>query len=91
MTPSADILDKLKGIVRDRVETWVMLAAMLFFATHISVILWKRAAQIKDFENTLSWLLSALVIVLITFVAGEVAQKPKRKSPKLPTLGDTPS
>lgn len=88
--PASDVLDKLKGIVRDRLETWALIVGMLFCAGWISQILWKRAAQIKDFENVLSWLITALVVLMITLVAGEAVQKPKReRHPKQPALGDT--
>lgn len=76
--PTGDVLDKLKGLVRDRTETWAMLAAMLLFAGEIVHILGWRT-NIKDYENALSWLIGALVATLVTFVAGEVMQKPKRE------------
>lgn len=86
-----DVFDKVKGVVLDKIDRWLLLGLILFFAGHATLILGWRTS-IKDYENALSWIIAAIVILAAVFVAGEIAQKPKReRHPKLPTLGDTKS
>lgn len=84
-----DIFDKAKGVVLDKMDRWLLLGLIVFFAAHATFILGWRP-DIKAYENALSWIIAAIVILAGLFVAGEIAQKAPRQRKAAPPAPPAP-
>lgn len=79
--PAADLVEKFKGIELDKFDSHLLLGLIVFFAALLAQILLLRA-NIKDYENVVSWLIAGIVALALLYVAGARVKRPPRARSK---------